>query len=263
MKLAFVNGEKTEATSGAKGVCPSCGSELVAKCGEVKVHHWAHKGNRNCDSWWENETEWHRAWKGQFPLHWQEFVHKAENGEKHIADVKTDQGWVIEFQRSYLNPEERRSRDNFYPKLVWVVDGTRRKRDEMQFFNALEKGMPVGRNPYIRRTFSDKCTLLREWEGSPSPIFFDFGKEALWWLVSRNPKEPLYLSPFSRTDFIGIHRGGTQQKTHDFEAFVKDSSELFAKYESNLRNQASKRASQQRLWSLQRDARRNKRRRRL
>ena len=262
MKFALVNGKRAVATKGAEGFCPCCRSELVAKCGEDRAKHWAHKGNRNCDPWWENETEWHRHWKEQFPSHWQEFVQTAENGEKHIADVKTDQGWVIEFQHSYINPEERRSRDNFYPKLVWMVDGMRRKRDKTQFFNALEKGMPVGRNPYIRRAFSDKCALLREWEGSPSPIFFDFGGKALWWLVAKNPNEPLYLAPLSRTDFIEIHRGGTPQKTQDFEAFVKDSSELYAKYESHLRAQASKRARQQRLQNLLQDARRIKGRRR-
>ena len=229
MKFALVNGKRQEAQPKLSGKCRTCGHPMVAKCGEVKMWHWAHKRHSSCDPWWENESEWHRAWKEQFPVHWQEFVHEAENGEKHIADVKTDQGWVIEFQRSFLNPEERRSRDAFYPKLVWVVDGTRRKRDRTQFFNAWEKGMPVGGNRYIRRTFSDNCTLLREWEGSPSPIFFDFGIEALWWLVAKNQNEPLYLAPFSRTDFIEIHRGGAPQKTHEFDEFVKDSSELFRK----------------------------------
>ncbi len=184
MKFALVNGDKVEAAKGAKGLCPICGSELIARCGEVKVNHWAHKGNRNCDPWWENETEWHRAWKDRFPKSWQEVVHKADNGEKHIADVKTDQGWAIEFQHSYIKPEERRSRDTFYQKLVWVVDGTRRKRDGAQFLNALNRGIPIGSNSPIVRTISNKCVLLREWAGSPSPVFFDFGGEqVLWWLL--------------------------------------------------------------------------------
>jgi len=114
--------------------------------------------------------------KELFPAHWQEVVHEAENGEKHIADVKTDQGWVIEFQHSYIKLEERRSRDTFYPKLVWVVDGARRKRDRTQFLNALKEGMQVGGNSLFRRAFSDKCILLREWEESHAPIFFDFGE---------------------------------------------------------------------------------------
>jgi len=46
--------------------------------------------------------------KDQFPADWQEHVQHAETGERHIADVKTSRGWVIEFQHSYLKPEERR-----------------------------------------------------------------------------------------------------------------------------------------------------------
>ena len=43
MKFAQVNNKRIEAIKGATGVCPVCGSELVAKCGEVYIHHWAHK----------------------------------------------------------------------------------------------------------------------------------------------------------------------------------------------------------------------------
>jgi len=92
MKFALVNRNKIEAIKGAKGICPSCGSGLIARCGDVKINHWAHKGTRNCDIWWENETEWHRQWKNQFPKEWQEIVHFDEKGEKHIADVKTKKG---------------------------------------------------------------------------------------------------------------------------------------------------------------------------
>ena len=67
MKYALFNGNKIEACKGDKGTCPSCGSELISKCGEIKINHWAHKRTKNCDLWWENETEWHRSWKDQFP----------------------------------------------------------------------------------------------------------------------------------------------------------------------------------------------------
>ena len=111
MKFALVNDQRHEAAPGLSGRCMSCDQAMVAKCGNVKVWHWAHKGRRTCDLWWENETEWHRTWKGRFPENWQEVVHKDDAGEKHIADVKTDQGWVIEFQHSHIKPEERHSRD--------------------------------------------------------------------------------------------------------------------------------------------------------
>jgi competence protein CoiA len=160
MKFSLVNWQRQETQPSLSDKCPVCDQPTVAKCGEVKIWHWAHKGRRICDRWWEIETEWHRAWKGQFPEDWQEVVHKADSGEKHIADVKTDKVWVIEFQHSLLGPEERRSRDAFYPKLVWVVDGARRKRDSEQFRKAfIRGGAPHGFNPQIRTVLSDECAV--------------------------------------------------------------------------------------------------------
>ena len=140
--------------------------------------HWAHLRKRNCDTWWENETEWHRNWKNRFPSDWQEIICKAENGEKHIADVKTAQGWVLEFQHSYLNPEERKARDDFYDQLVWIVDGTRRKRDKKQFLEALEKATCISSNPspQILRISVDECKVLKEWSDCRAPVIFDFGE---------------------------------------------------------------------------------------
>ena len=95
MRFATVDGEKTEATSKAKGICLHCGSEMIAKRGRVKVWHWAHKGNYPCDLWLEKETEWHRKWKHQFPKEWQEVSHvDSDTGERHIADVKDPFGLV-------------------------------------------------------------------------------------------------------------------------------------------------------------------------
>jgi competence protein CoiA len=90
---------------------------MVAKCGEVKIWHWAHQGRRFCDPWWENETEWHRKWKAEFPDAWQEIIHRADDGTKHVADIKTEHGWASEFQHSSIRPEERRSRDAFYERV--------------------------------------------------------------------------------------------------------------------------------------------------
>jgi len=66
-----------------------------------------------CDPWWE-ETTWHRDWKAMFPVEWQEVVHHAPNGERHIADVRTEHGFVLEFQHSPLEPVERQARESFY-----------------------------------------------------------------------------------------------------------------------------------------------------
>lgn len=264
MKFALVNGQREEALPNLLGKCPACGDPMVPKCGEVRTRHWAHRGRRLCDLWWENETEWHRDWKGQFPVDWQEVVHPGENGEKHIADVRTAHGWVIEFQHSYIKPEERRSRDIFYRKLVWVVDATRLKGDPKQFTKALETSTSVGGSPLVRRVHPDDCRLLREWSGSHAPIFFDFGNgPTLWWLLARRPDEPMYVAPFPRSDFIAIHHGKGPEGARDYDEFARTVNELVERYNAQLRSLALQRSPLQPTGFQQYFARRNARRRRF
>lgn len=235
MKFALVEGKRREAEPNLSGECLFCGSPMVARCGEVRIWHWAHKGRRVCDPWRENETHWHRDWKNQFPVEWQEVAQHAEDGERHIADVKTGDGWVIELQHSYIQPSERRARDAFYsPKLIWVVDGLRRTRDVAQFGRAWREGAPVGaRNSPVRRVFPDECRLLREWAGSAAHVFFDFGREnGLWWPFGKRSNGEVLVSRFSRAEFLEVHRGTASRKARAFDALVKDLGKLIANYES-------------------------------
>jgi len=124
MKYSFVNNDKVEAFKGGRGRCILCREETIAKCGTKKVNHWAHKSIIKCDSWWENETEWHREWKNKFPKEWQEIIHHSEiTGEKHIADIKTPNGLIIELQNSPISTDELNSREEFYKNLIWIVNG--------------------------------------------------------------------------------------------------------------------------------------------
>ena len=201
MRFALSNNERIEPSKGAKGLCPCCGSELVAKCGEIKVHHWSHK--KKCDDhWWENETDWHRNWKNQFPKEWQEIIQRDESGEKHIADVKTGSGWTIEFQHSPISKEERDSRDYFYNKLIWIVDGTRRKTDIEQFDNLIYHASNISNEPFILRVFDeetlDRFRLNQEWGSSKSLVLFDFGKSEVRYRDEYKSNEDLWLIHPSR-----------------------------------------------------------------
>jgi hypothetical protein len=106
-----------------QAICQCCEEELIAKCGNFRVHHWAHK-NSHCDSWWEPETEWHRNWKSKFPEEWRESIkYDTINNEKHIADIYNPKNdLVIEFQNSPISLDELSSRESFYNKLIWVVN---------------------------------------------------------------------------------------------------------------------------------------------
>lgn len=232
MRFALVDGVRLEAHPKLVGDCPACSGPVIARCGEMKVWHWAHRRRQVCDKWWESETEWHRAWKRHFPDDWQEIVHRSDSGERHISDVKTPSGWVIEFQHSYLAPQERRSRDAFYAKLLWVVDATRRSRDTPQLLRSWVNGAPLGGRP-IRRVRLDDCVLLTEWAGTRGPVFFDSGEvDSMWWLLAVGRGNWGYLARFSRAEFLRIHR---EQSDGGFDAFVRDLGTLAASHESRAK----------------------------
>jgi competence protein CoiA len=130
MQYALVNGFRAEPTKGKKGICEGCNREVIAKCGSVKIHHWAHKNIVDCDSWYEPETQWHRDWKNNFPMEYREvsFTNPITN-EKHRADIHTPKGVTIEFQNSPISIDELRSRDEFYKSLIWVVNGAKFKEN--------------------------------------------------------------------------------------------------------------------------------------
>ena len=155
--------------------------------------------------------------------------------------MKTENGWVLEFQHSYINPEERRTRDAFYcPKLIWVVNGLRRKTDLVQFERAWKESRPVSPTvPSMRILSADDVRLLREWVGSDAQVFIDFGAErGLWWLLASRQNGPVYAVPFSRAEFIETHRCTSTQKAHDFDSFVEEINELLDKFDSHRQTQA-------------------------
>lgn len=174
MKFALVDNNRVIATKGAKGICPNCGSKVIARCGEIKVDHWAHNGIRNCDPWWENETEWHRIWKDHFPSDWQEKTFTDTiTGEKHRADIYTENELIIEFQHSHLDPKERLIREQFYKNIIWVVDGTRLKRDYPRFLKGKDSFRSTNTQGQFMVDFPDEC-FPSSWIGSSRPVIFDF-----------------------------------------------------------------------------------------
>lgn len=175
MQYAIVSGERQVASPGLRGDCPHCGSQVIAKCGLRNVWHWSHRRQLNCDRWWEPETEWHRTWKAHFPTEWHEVGHLAEDGERHIADIKTANGLVIEFQHSALASLERKTRTDFYGNMVWVVDGMRRKNDRPRFER--EAWNCWSGNGELHRLGNPDWALPHEWLDCSVPVFFDFNSK--------------------------------------------------------------------------------------
>ncbi len=204
MKFAVSEGKRIEATPGAKGVCPGCSAEMLARCGTRKVWHWAHRGQRHCDHWWENETQWHRDWKNHFPTDWQEIAARDDEGELHIADIKTPHGWVVEFQHSYIKPEEAHKRTQFHNPMFWVVDGVRRDTDLPQFIEALKHARLHGtQEDLVYQVRLSNSRLLREWAPVGVFVAFDFGLDDVW--ILRRVHEGFVLGFFYSKEKLVTH----------------------------------------------------------
>jgi len=228
MRYALVDGLRREAERGLKGECQFDHHSMIPKCGNKRRPYWAHRAGYACDHWWDNETQWHRDWKSLFPTEWQEVVHKSESGEKHIADVKTDKGWVFEFQNSPISIEERQSRDSFYSKLIWVVNGTRRKKDFPEFAKVWGEGRPIVGKGWLRKVRISECPLLQEWANCDTPVFFDFGtgENILWLLPKCRDGKREHIAIFTRPNLVQPHLEGKDQEIDEFAKFLKDFSAL-------------------------------------
>ncbi len=232
MKYSSVNGERQEAQPNLSGRCQYCDSPTTAKCGDMRIWHWAHRGR--CDPWKEGETEWHRAWKGQFPEEFQEVIQYAEDGEKHIADVKIDQGYVIEFQYSPIKSEERKAREDFYGNMVWIVSGTRRLKDKDAFKDVWTSATPLDGRMNLRRLQRPvgKNALLRDWGDSKMPVFFDFGEELLWGILPKTLGERLHICSIERDKLIACLHPAREE--NGFDALLKGWDNLIANEERYL-----------------------------
>jgi hypothetical protein len=176
----------------------------------VKVWHWSHVGTKKCDQWWETETQWHRDWKEKFPSEWHEVGHRALNGERHVADVKTSNGLVLEFQHSPISDAERTARTNFYGNMIWLVDGARLEKNRSNFARSILSWKRWDHRT-LGHTFAEG-TFPNEWINCQVPIFFDFGEKIfegdeetdhiLWCLLPRHSIAPRLVVMISKIDFI-------------------------------------------------------------
>ncbi len=220
MRFAHVGGDRRLASPGLVGVCPSCEVAVIPKCGPIRVHHWAHRGDRDCDHWWEPRTEWHVRWQDQFPAVWQEVIRYGPSGEKHIADVHTPNGLTIEFQYSHMRAEERAAREAFYSNLIWVVACTTLKTALPRFAAAGQLFRRVDQGIYL--VPNSREAFPATWLSCRAPVFFDFEGAPgladetksivapLWCLLPTTNDGETVLLRFNRDDFVRLAHQSAQ-----------------------------------------------------
>lgn len=153
LRFANVNGEKRLPFPRGRARCLCCGGMLIAKCGQIKTHHWAHESKDDCDTWSEAIGPWHFWWQN---LVRPEFVEVAKG--IHRADIVGNRGVVVELQHSSISPQDIAARESHYGDMVWLFDATHRfgymKSGPRAFFT-------LGQTKHL-----DLCTR---------PVFLDFG----------------------------------------------------------------------------------------
>jgi len=153
MLYANVNGSKSLPEKGLRGVCPSCGELVVAKCGAIVTHHWSHLAGSECDPWAEKIGPWHLGWQNLIDPQSVEVVLPP-----HRADIVGNEQVVVELQHSPISGDEIIAREAFYGNMVWLFDATERfdfvKTGRRTFFS------------FLRTKHIPLCT---------KPVFLDFG----------------------------------------------------------------------------------------
>ena len=130
MKFALVKGKRKNIKDAVRGeVGYDCWHPqyTVQECVGHYLRYWKYVGERPLlPEGYENETEWHAAWKNGVKEEYCEVI--CGNSNEHRADIKTpDQ--VIEIQYSSISHEAATERSEFYRNLmgensrvIWIVN---------------------------------------------------------------------------------------------------------------------------------------------
>lgn len=169
-------GETRHPSPGASALCPHCGANVKAKCGQLVTWHWAHCAVADCDSWAEPDSAWHQTWQARFPDPMREVTIGS-----HRADVVATDGLVVELQHSAISTKEIRERERYYGRMIWIFD-TREQVEEGRLL--LRKPRP---DDY--RTFRWKHPR-KSLVACRAPVLLDVGGGELLLLGRLYPKAP-------------------------------------------------------------------------
>jgi hypothetical protein len=199
--LYAVNSDGLKLTPSAEGLdafCPCCGEPVIAKLGDIRVHHWAHKSNSDCDTFSEGETEWHKTWKSFSYIDNTEVVIEKD-GKRHRADAVGRDGIVIEYQHSPISSKDVLARESFYGKMVWVLDGrlfrfTTPKDKTFLYPLDTHDRKSIG---YLNWTHAKKAFLH-----SAAPIYIDIGNYKLMRVIANEESGLVLVSSWDQQQFV-------------------------------------------------------------
>lgn len=94
--------------------------------------------------------------------------------------------------------------------MIWIVNGLRQPNDKEKFIHFWRCTVPIKEKVEIWKFKGsvEKCPLLRDWAGSNTPVFFDFGEDFLLGILPKDPsEEERYIVGIERKSLIeSLHR---------------------------------------------------------
>lgn len=118
--------ERVRARPGVQAICPGCQKEVIPRCGDFKIWHWAHKaGLCRYDS--EPYTPWHLEWQERALNAGMEIEKIFDSSQRYRADIyDPKRNMVTEVQHSPITTETIIDRCLFYDfkdiKIRWIFD---------------------------------------------------------------------------------------------------------------------------------------------
>lgn len=107
-------------------ICPVCKEAVVLKKGKIKIHHFAHKRDSECD--WENETQAHMKAKLDFFNYFKNLGCESDievvfpNSRADVYAESNNQKMIIEIQHSNLSKSDIADRTaNYYREIPDVA----------------------------------------------------------------------------------------------------------------------------------------------
>ena len=173
------DGERIRASKNVRGFCPHCRGNLIPRCGQIRIHHWAHKEAKGCP-YSSGMTPWHYDWLANFDGH-------PKNGwevEYFFNSIRFDafnpkRMEAVEFQRSldldYVETKISICRSEGI-RLFWLIS-------PHLFENFIYTSNFMGKKGHVlfarRRCKRRIDVLLDNFLGDDNTVFsIDFRKEA-------------------------------------------------------------------------------------
>ena len=117
------DGKRVKAKKGLVAYCPGCKEQVTPKCGEVMIHHWAHKAD-GC-GYGSGESDFHLGWKDLFdPSELEVCSEQWPNNRADICFEHNGFTYVVEIQHSDIEGAKIAQREKAYgtARLIWIFD---------------------------------------------------------------------------------------------------------------------------------------------